>query len=304
MQRTIVRILALVIALTAVAIRPIPAQAGKLQVVASTSTLAYFAKQIGGDLIDVEYIAGGNRDLHYIEVLPSYMLKLRRADIYLTIGLELDMWSAPLVDGSRNSHLHVINCAEDVVPMEVPQFKADARYGDLHRFGNPHYWVDPDNVPAICGTITKAFSASDPEHAAAYEAGRDAYLARLKARTIMWDSLKAQMADVRFISFHNTWPYFCRYFGCQNVGFVEEFAGVSPSPSHLAALIDRIRAEKIPIVAYEPFHDKRIPEMLAAKTGCRAIMLPSSTGGAPGTDTYEDLIDTIVRTLLAATKGT
>jgi len=277
--------------------------AAKLFVVASTADLAYFARQIGGDLVTVDAIAGGNRDLHYIEVLPSYMLKLRKADIYLTVGLELDQWSAPLVDGSRNSHLHVIDCSQHIVSLEVPNFKADARYGDLHRFGNPHYWVDPDNVPAICQAITEAFATFDAEHAAAYEAARDVYLARLEAKKKEWEALKPEMAKVRFISYHNTWPYFDRYFGSQTVGFVEEFAGVAPSPSHLVRLIERIKTEKIPIVAYEPFHDRRIPEMLAQKTGCRAVELGSSVGGEPGTDTYEGLIDHVVHTLLDANKG-
>ncbi|MEW5702710.1 MAG: metal ABC transporter substrate-binding protein [Candidatus Zixiibacteriota bacterium] len=277
--------------------------ADKLRVVASTADLAYFARQIGGDLATVDAIAEGNRDLHYIEVLPSYMLKLRKADIYLIVGLELDQWSAPLIDGSRNTKLRVIDCSQHIVPLEVPKFKADARYGDLHRFGNPHYWVDPDNVPGICRSITEAFVAADPEHAAAYETARDAYLARLETKKKEWDALKPEMAKVRFISYHNTWPYFNQYFGCQTAGFVEEFAGVAPSPSHLARMVDRIKTEKIPIVAYEPFHDRRVPAMLAQKTGCRAIELGSSVGGEPGTGTYEALIDHIVHALLEANKG-
>ncbi|GAB4319624.1 MAG: zinc ABC transporter substrate-binding protein [Candidatus Zixiibacteriota bacterium] len=269
-----------------------------LRVVASTSTMAYFAKQIGGDLVDVEAIAAGNRDLHYVEVLPSHMLKLRNADLFVIVGLELDMWWEPMVAGSRNSGLTVVDCSKGVEPLEVPTFKADARHGDLHRFGNPHYWLDPDNVPVICTTITDAMMAADPDHADAYTSGRDRYLTRFSEKVETWRSQRPALGTVRFVAYHNSWPYLCKFFGCHTVGFVEEFPGVAPSPSHLARLIGRITAERIPAVVYEPFHDPRIPNMLAEKTGCRAIELSESIGGLEGTDTYEALMDSIIAALL------
>jgi ABC-type Zn uptake system ZnuABC Zn-binding protein ZnuA len=279
------------------------AAADKLKIVASTTTLAYFAEQIGGDLAEVDAIAAGNRDLHYVEALPSYMLKLRKADVYLIVGLELDMWWEPLVLGSRNSKLKVIDCSLGIEPLEVPTFKADARYGDLHRFGNPHYWIDPDNVPLMCRTIADAMIGASPEHASEFKAGLTNYLNRFGEKRLEWEMYRDSLSQVRFIAYHNSWPYFCRFFGCQTVGFVEEYPGVAPSPSHLAQLIGRIKAEEIRIVASEPFHDKRIPEMLERKTGCRAIRLPESVGGLNGTDTYEDLIDLLIHELLAAHKG-
>jgi len=276
---------------------PSAATADKLRVVAATADLGYFAHQIGGDLVDVDVIAAGNRDLHYVEVLPSYMLKLRRADVYLKLGLELDVWSQSLIDGSRNSDLIVTDCSAGINALEVPTFKADARYGDLHRYGNPHYWLSPENVPTICANITDALTAADPEHADAYESGRDGYLARLKSKMNEWDADKGAMGNVEFIGYHNTWPYFCEFFGCHTVAFVEEYPGVTPSPSHLTKLLERIRQEQIPAVAYEPFHDKRTPEWLAGKSGCRTVVLTESVGGLPGTETYEKLIDTLVARL-------
>jgi ABC-type Zn uptake system ZnuABC Zn-binding protein ZnuA len=280
-----------------------PAGAGELKIVASTTTLEYFAEQIGGDLVTVDAIAGGNRDLHYVEALPSYMLKLRKADIYLIVGLELDMWWEPLVLGSRNSNLKVIDCSEGIEPLEVPTFKADARYGDLHRFGNPHYWVDPAVVPTVCRTIADAMTGADPEHAPDYEAGLAAYLERFDRKVTEWKSYTDSLSQVRFIAYHNSWPYFCRFFGCETVGFVEEYPGVAPSPSHLAKLINRIKSDDIRIVVSEPFHDKRIPEMLERKTGCQSIRVSESVGGLEGTATYEDMIDTIIHRLLLAGRG-
>lgn len=280
------------------------AVAEQIRVVAATSDLGYFAEQIGGELAIVDVIASGNRDVHYIEVLPSYMLKIRKAHVYLKVGLELDIWSQPIIDGSRNGSLRVVDCSQGILPLEVPTFQADARYGDLHRFGNPHYWLSPANIPAVCANITDAFIHVDPENASRYTANQDAYLERLKAKITEWDSLKPQLREVRFVAYHNTWPYFCQYFGCQVVDFVEEFAGVAPSPSHIAHLIDHIKIDSISVVTSQPFHDRRLPKLIAEKTGCQSITIPTSVGGVPGTETYEHLIEFIAKSLIDAAEGT
>jgi ABC-type Zn uptake system ZnuABC Zn-binding protein ZnuA len=231
------------------------------------------------------------------------MLKVRRAHVYLKVGLELDLWSQPIIDGSGNGKLKVVACSRGVSPLEVPMSKADGRYGDQHAYGNPHYWLTPANVPAICANITDALVACDPENAAQYAERRDAYLAKLNAKIAEWEKRKAELANVAFVAYHNSLPYFCDYFGCKVVGFVEEFAGVAPSPSHVARLIDRIKADHIPLVTFQPFHDKRLPELLGEKTGCRVAALPTSVRGVPGTNTYEDLIDTIVKILVTNGAG-
>ncbi|MBI5868097.1 MAG: zinc ABC transporter substrate-binding protein [candidate division Zixibacteria bacterium] len=274
--------------------------ADKLKVVTSSADLAYFAKQIGGDFVDVDPIASGNRDLHFVEVLPSYMLKLRKAKLYFTVGLELDTWSQPLVDGSHNPDLKVVDCSKGISPLEVPTFKVDASHGDLHRFGNPHYWLEPDNVPAICSTIHAALASADPANAAAYQSQLDTYLKAYKAKLAAWHSAADRLNGLPFICYHNSWPYFCHFFGCKIAGLIEEYPGVAPSPSHLASLISQIKSDSIRAVVYEPYFDHRIPDLLAAKTGCRAVTFPTSVGGLPGTNTYESLIDTLIARLSGA----
>lgn len=297
MYRIILALL-LILGSTAAAI-----SAEKIRVVAATSDLGYFAQQIGGDLVEVDVIAAGNRDVHYIEVLPSYMLKVRKADVYLKVGLELDIWSQPIIDGSRNGSLRVVDCSQGIEPLEVPTFQADARYGDLHRFGNPHYWLAPDRVPALCANIADALIHVDPTNAMTYEANRNTYIERLNAKIVEWQAKRSELSKIGFVAYHNSWPYFCEFFGCKVVDLVEEFAGVAPSPSHVAHLIEHIKIDKLPVVASQPFHDKRLPQLISERTGCKAIILPTSVGGVPATETYEKLIDFIAKSLIDASKG-
>ena len=151
----------------------------KVNIVSATEDLAYFARAIGGEYVSVKAIAAPNLDPHFVEVRPSYMMKLRKADIALKVGLELDLWMDRIIDGSHNSDVMVVDCSQNIKPLEVPTFKADASYGDLHRFGNPHYWMDPANAPLMAKPILEALVARDAEHREYFTARYDSLMSEI-----------------------------------------------------------------------------------------------------------------------------
>src|SRR6266540_4983257 len=151
----------------AVALFPGGAQA-KLNVAASTTELAPIAASVGGDQVDVFAIARPTADPHRIEALPSYMVKVSRARVYLKVGLGLDQWADAIVDGSRNASVEIVDCSRDVRVLEKPTGKVDASMGDVHPNGNPHYWLDPRNGAMVAGTVAEAFAKADPANAARY----------------------------------------------------------------------------------------------------------------------------------------
>ncbi len=272
-----------------------------INVVTTTPDLAEFVRAVGGDQVEVYSINRGDRDPHYVEVRPSYMLKVRQADILFKIGMELDLWIDGIIDGSRNSELRVIDCSERIVPLEVPGFKADARHGDLHRFGNPHYWLDPDNVPFIIETITQALDEFDPEHATMYAENASAYLDALHKHREAWAPYLEQVRDKKIIFYHNTWPYFTKFAGLVAVEHVEPKPGIPPSPGHLRHLLETIDAGHIEIIAVEPYFDLKVPRMLAEKTGAKVVVVCPSVGGAPGVDSYAAMIEHNLRVLAGGT---
>lgn len=260
--------------------------AAETNVIASTSDLAWFAKQIGGELVTVEAVASPTADLHFVEVRPSYIVKVSRAKLALKVGLDLDMWMDRLVDASRNGSLQVVDCSKYIEPLEVPSFKADARYGDLHQYGNPHYWLGPQNVEAITLAIVEGLTSVDPDNALRFAENRTRLLTSI-AKGL--DSLKAKVERLRgleVIAYHNSWPYFCEYVGLTTAGFVEPYPGVPPSPSHIKELSDLMVSRLVRVIVMEPYFDRRVPEKIASSAGATVVTLYPSIGGRDRTEGY------------------
>jgi len=259
---------------------------GKTRVVTATSDLAYFAREIGGDLVEVKSIAAPTADAHFVEVRPSYMMKINKADVAFKVGLELDLWFDKIIDGSRNSRLTIIDCSKYIEPLEVPTFKPDARHGDLHQFGNPHYWLGPENIEPITKAIYEGLATVDPDNASQYRQNRESFVSDLKPRL---EQLRSQLQDLNgseVVFYHNSWPYFCEFTGLVAADFVEPYPGVPPSPSHVKDLTDLVRGRSIKVIAVEPYFDKRVPNKIAEAAGARVVTLYPSVGGRDKDETY------------------
>ncbi len=258
----------------------------RTQVVASTADLAYYARQIGGQHVEAEAIASPKADVHFVEVRPSYMMKVSRADVVLKIGMELDTWMDGIIDGSRNGSVRIVDCSKYIEPLEVPAADADARHGDLHRQGNPHYWLGPQNLLAITRAITEGLSAADPAHATDFSANQQRFIEQVEAglAALKWKTELLRGTSVVF--YHNSWPYFNAYVGLDAAGFVEPFPGVPPSPSHIKSLTVLVRERSIPLIAIEPYFDDRVPRKITSETGGRIVTLYPSIGGGRSDETY------------------
>lgn len=277
------------------------AEAGaKIRVITSTADLAYFAHEVGGELVEVESIASAKADVHFIEVRPSHIIKVSKADVVLKVGLELDMWMDQLIDGSRNSDLRIIDCSEYVEPMEVPSFKPDARHGDLHRFGNPHYWLGPQNVPAIVQAVVEGLAAAEPEQARVFEANAQRFLSDLETGLSGLSSKVDRLRGASVVFYHNSWPYFNEYVAIMAVGFVEPYPGVPPSPSHIKELSRQIREKGIKVIAIEPYFDDRVPQKIAAGSEAQVVTLYPSIGGRKEGETYVQWFEGNLDALLGA----
>lgn len=275
-----------ILAILAALVFAIPSANAVVKVVTSTSDLAYFARVIGADKVEVSSIASPDADLHYVEVRPSYMVKMRDADLVLRVGLELDAWIERIIDGSRNSKLKKVDCSKFVTLLEVPTFKADASYGDLHRYGNPHYWLSPANIEPITRAIAEGLTSVDPANESVYEDNRASFLAEINKELPAVKALAAPLAGMEMITYHNSWPYFAEYFGIELPGFIEKFPGVAPSPSHMSDIIELIKKDHIKVIAMEPYFERRVPQRIADASGAKVMTLYPSIGGRNKSEDY------------------
>ena len=272
-----------------------------IKVVTSLPDLADLARQVGGDKVSVESIVREDQNPHFVEVKPSNMMKLKSANLFLTIGMELEMWAPQIVDGSRNASLIVVDLSRGVTKIEVPA-NVDASQGDVHRYGNPHYWLDPRNVRAIIDEIVNALIRVSPADEKMFRANADAYVQKLAGKIQSWEATMKPFAGRKIVTFHKSWSYFAKWLGLEVVGEVEPKPGIAPSPSHSAELIALVRSAGIKAIVVEPFYDLSAPEQIARATGAKVVVLPTSSGGVEQVRDYIGLIDYDVSILASVLK--
>jgi zinc/manganese transport system substrate-binding protein len=272
-----------------------------VNVVTSLPDLADITQQIGGDRVKVDFIVRGKQNPHFVEVKPSYMMKLKNADIFFIIGMELELWAPQLVDGSRNRSLNVVDLSRSVDKMEVP-VNVNASQGDVHRFGNPHYWLDPRNIRVIAGEIVQALARVSPGDEVFFRSNADAYLKKVDMKIAEWQAEMKPHTGKKIVTFHKSWSYFAHWLNLVVAGQVEPLPGITPSPSHTAGLIQLIRQANIKAIVVEPFYDMSAPEQIARSTGARVLQLPTSVGGVDEATDYISLMDHNISTLAAALK--
>jgi zinc/manganese transport system substrate-binding protein len=288
----------LFIALVVGALVPGPA-AAKVRVAASLNDLASIASSVGGDQIEVFAIARPGADAHRVEALPSYMVKVSRAQLYLKVGLGLDQWADAIIDGSRNEKLKQVDCSRGVHVLEVPTGRVDASMGDVHPNGNPHYWLDPRNGGPIARNIAEALAQADPPHAADYRARAEAFAKEADAAWQRDKQLAAALPRKVIFTYHRSWSYFAEAFGFEVAATAEPVPGIPPTARHLAELVAIAKSRQVALLLQEPYFSSDAGRFLARETGVRTVVAtPCCDSAAPGS--FLAHFDSVLRSMTDA----
>lgn len=319
-----------------------PAAPKKVQVVTTLNVLAAVTREVGGDRVSVSALAKPNQDPHTLVAKPTYKVAAKNADLFVELGLGLDIWGSAVTDASGNPNIQTgqkgrVVASEGIETKELPATLSKA-WGDIHPQGNPHVWLDPVNVKTIAANIAAGLTRVDP-------AGKDVYAANLKAfqakiddalyghalveeygasklerlsrRNELIDYLKSKgtygklggwlkqaeaLRGLKIITYHKTWIYFTDRFGMDIRGEVEEKPGIPPSQDYLATLIKKIQSDGIKVLFIDTIYPQKDGAYIAGKTGAKIVASPIDVGGAPGTDTYFQLIGTLLDRIAAAAK--
>ena len=287
--------------LTCVALVIPGAAFSKIKVAASIPDLASIASSVGGDQVECFAIAKATADAHRVEVLPSYMVKVSKANVYLKGGLGLDQWSDAIIDGSRNDRLTVVDCSAGVSVLEKPAGAVDASMGDVHPNGNPHYWLDPRNGGVIARTIAEALGRVDPAHAADYQSRAEQFAQQCDAAYAADRKIADAIPNRVVFTYHRSWPYFANAFGFEIAGQAEPVPGIPPTARHLADLVSIAKSRKIAVLIQEPYFSADAGKFLQREAGVQSVVMPLSCASAEA-GSYLAHIDAVLKAL-AAVKG-
>lgn len=289
-------------------ILPFSLSAKTLKVVASTQDLASIAKEIGKEKIKVEFLCPGFKDPHFVEPLPSQVLKLKKADLVLLVGMELDIWMLSLIDAARNPKIRYgkkgyLDCSLGIEKLEVPQGKIDASMGHLHPYGNPHYWVSPLNAKIIAKNIKERLCQLLPQDCGYFERNLKKFSQKIDKKFKEWKEKLDNFKNKKVVTYHKSWCYFARDFDLKIVGELEPKPGIPPSYKHLKALVELMKRENVKVILQEIFYPKKAGKFLSEKTNAKLVIVPNSVGGTKEAKDYFSLIDTIVNKLADAFKN-
>jgi zinc/manganese transport system substrate-binding protein len=282
----------------------------EVKVVATTEDLAAITREVGGDKVNVEALARGYQDPHFVEAKPSFILKLNSAQLLVAVGRELEIgWLPPLIVQSRNAAIQpggrgYLDASLTVRILDIPTSQVTRAMGDVHPQGHPHSSLDPANGRRIAQAVQHKLSELSPADAAYFAQRYADFDKRLGEAEKRWDAAMAAYKGTKIVTYHRSWPNFAERFGLDVIGYVEPKPGIPPSPGHTLELMQEMKRQNVKIIAVEPYFDLKTPNAVARDTGATVLVLSPSVGGVKEASTYIALFDYNINLLVSVIKQT
>lgn len=281
--------------------------AGVIKVVTTTTDMKSITELVGGNKVSVTSIATGYQNPHFVDPKPSYIISLSNADMFVTVGLDLETgWSPQLVSSSRNNKIQkgaagYVDASNGVGLLQVPS-SANRGEGDIHIYGNPHYWLDPLNGKVIARNIATGLERVDPANKTFYEINLQVFFGKIDAKMKEWQAKMAPYRGSKIIAYHNEWVYFEKRFRLEIVDFMEPKPGIPPSPSQLVKVIREITANKIKAIISSPYFTTSSSDIVAKQTGAKQVVLATSVAAFSSIKDYFGVFDYNIDQLVGALK--
>ncbi len=280
--------------------------ASRIPVVVTLPVLKDLVEQVGGDHVAVHSLITGIENEHTYTPKPSDVRVIQKARLLVTIGLGLDTWIDSLIQNADRPDLIRITTSTNV-PLLFD--RGVSQTGKGHPIGNPHIWLDPENIKIMSGHITEGLRRIDSSHQEAYRKNQADFSHRLNQLTQEMVNKVKGLPDAhrKVITHHPAWPYFAKRFGFVITGEIQTMMGThlgsEPSAKQTEKLVWLIRQEKVGVIVSEPQLNPKVPQILSEETGARVIILSPMPGVLAGTQTYLDFIRYNVETLVGALQG-
>jgi zinc/manganese transport system substrate-binding protein len=334
-----------VLALSLPALLASPAHSGtreKKKVMVTLAALKSITDALAGDDFEVTALAKPDQNPHTVEATPALMKKLREADLFIEIGLQLELWADGVATGSGNPNISQGAKGRLIASMgisreEVPAI-VDRKEGDIHPEGNPHIWIDPLRAKQIADNIAGGLKSVAPEASGRIDERLKKFKDRIDealfgpdllkevgARTLTrkaldgsfpawleerklsgklggWMKQAMPLRGARMIEYHKTWIYVAKLFGFEIVGSIQSKPGVEPGPKHIEELKALIESQKVKGIIVDNIYSPAVPEALARDTGVKIANVPGQPGGEPGTEDYIAFMSYVIDRLVGTVK--
>lgn len=275
-----------------------------LDIFACEPEWASLAQEIAQDKADIYTATNASQDVHYIQAKPSLIAKIRKADMVICSGADLEVGWLPLIlrkagsakvqEGGEN----LIYAAQYVQTIEKPT-RIDRADGDVHPQGNPHLHLNPYNVLKVGKVIADKLSEIDSQNGEFYQKNFADFSAKMNSQIKTWEQKAKSLNGANVITNHKNMSYLFDWLKIKTVGTLEPKPGIPATSKHLNELVDTVKQNNVAFIAYAPFESSKPAEWLSENSSIKAIILPYTVGGNKQTnnlfDLYENSIDLMLK---------
>lgn len=278
----------------------------KLQVLACEPEWGALTEELGGDAVEVSVATSALQDVHQIEARPSLIAKVRRADLLVCSGADLEVgWLPQLVRQAGNPRVASgagwFMAADQVSTLDRPS-SLDRAAGDVHPQGNPHIHLDPHRVLQVANALSARLTQLDAGQAAVYAARLADFSTRWNAATARWEAKAAPLKGKKIIVNHISWAYLNAWLGLEQIGALEPKPGVPPTSAHLSGLIEIAKSAPAYAIVSAAYQDRKPADWLEERSGVPAVVLPFTVGGDAQAKDLFGLFDSTIELLLGAAR--
>ncbi|MDI1361575.1 zinc ABC transporter substrate-binding protein [Methylotenera sp.] len=265
------------------------------------------AQELGGDKVTVFTATNALQDVHHIEAKPSLVAQLRKADLLVCTGSELEIgWLPVLLRQAGNTNVLAgkagnFEAAHYVRMLEIPS-RLDRADGDVHPGGNPHIQTDPRNISKVGDALSQRLAEIDAPNALFYQAKHKDFAQRWQDASKRWEAQAAPLKGMAIVVQHKGFPYLEDWLGLREVATLEPKPGVEPTSSHLNEVLTQLERQPAKMVIRAAYNSERPSQWLSEKAKIPAVALPFTVGGSDRAKDLFSLFNDTVQRLLDAAK--
>jgi len=274
----------------------------KLDIVTTYPYIASVVKEIVKNRANVDYLADSKLDPHYVVPKPSLATKLRKADLLIINGASLEIgWLPPLIDLANNSKINFgtngfLDLSQYFDLIDKIENVSRAK-GDVHPDGNPHFYLDPYNIPKIATIITERLCILDNKNSNFYKDNLEQFKNKWEQKINEWDKKMENIRSLRVFEYHKLFDYFFKRYNIILIDTIESLAGIPPSSKNIESLIKKAKEEKVDVIITDVYHPLQPVSYISEKTGIKFIILPHDVYSLKEVNNIFDLFNYIVNNL-------